>query len=212
MWRRLLLLAFCVSCGGEPDGIAPVVPDEPMRVVSGVLEDSVLSIPVAGVRVLIGDSSVVSDSQGRFVTLHRSGDIRLSVADYRFESYSTPYTVLGDDDNIQLRLRGEAPYLTSCTFGSELLTATLIDLQGRKTINRRTQSTTTVVGDGSSYRRDANTWSWTPIDNFTWLAHVPIGGVGADSAVWQLEDADGHVRSARCTNQPPPCVACAAKN
>ena len=175
--------------------------------------DSVLNIPVMGVRGFIGDSLVVSDSNGRFTVVHRAGDVALTVDDFRFDPYRGRIQLHSNLSNLQLRLRGNAPYLTACSFGTDLITATVIDLQGRKTVNRRSASTMTLVGqDGTSYRRDANTWSWSPVDFFTWQAYVPATGISADTADWRLEDADGHVRSARCVNQPAPCQDCSAPN
>jgi hypothetical protein len=167
-----------------------------------------LNSPIVGVRVLIGDSVMVSDSQGRFATLHRSGNFSLLVEDYGYERYEIPLAIFGNRQPHRILLRGEAPYLLSCTFEPDLLTARVVDLQGRKTLNRRSQSTITLISNDVRLFREAYNWYWTPIDNYTWLAHVPHTGVVADTAEFRLEDADGYVRSAQCVNQPPPCVGC----
>jgi hypothetical protein len=179
-----------------------------MHMVSGTVHDSVLGDPVVGIRLFIGDSSAVTDSQGRFRTRQAPGPTDLSVRDYRYEGFASRLQLYRDEVNVRVRLRGEAPYLLSCGFAPTLLTAEVVDLQGRKTINRRGASTITLVASDSSYQQDANLWSWTPVDDLTWLAHIPLTSVGADTAVWRLEDSDGHVRSARCVNRPAPCTTC----
>jgi hypothetical protein len=208
MWRALLLSTLCLSCGNDPDPAAPSGGPGPLHVVSGVVEDSMLNLPVAGIRVLIGDSVAVTDSQGRFTTVHRSGNFTILVDDYSYERYEVPLAIFSDDRPHVVRLRGFAPYLLSCTFETDLLTARVVDLQGRKTVDRRSQSAITLVSNETRFYREAYNWYWTPVDNLTWLAHVPHTGVVADTADWRLEDADGYVRGARCVNQPPPCTGC----
>lgn len=208
MRRALLLFTLCISCGNDPGKVAPTDDPGTMHVISGIVEDSMLNLPIAGVRVLMGDSVAVSDSQGRFSTVHRSGDFTLLVDDYGYERYEIPLAIFGDDRTYRVLLRGQAPYVLSCTFETDLLTARVVDLQGRKTLNRRSQSTLTLISNTTLFFREAYGWYWTPVDNYTWLAHVPHTGVVADTADWRLEDADGYVRGARCVNRPPPCVSC----
>jgi hypothetical protein len=210
MRPHLIQLALCISCGDSATTAAREG-EEPVQtyMIAGTVMDSVQGWPLPGIRVLVGDSSVTSDSFGRFSTIHRGGDFSLMVNDPRYEPYDAHLQILGNDDRQRPLLRGYAPYITTCQFTGDTVHATVIDLQGRKTINRRSHSTMTVVSDSAVLRRDANTWSWTPIDNLTWIAHIPMGGLSADSAVWRLEDADGYVRNGWCVKQPPPCVACA---
>ena len=208
MRRSLPLLTLCLACGDDPGQISQV--EDPVRyhVVAGFVEDSILNTPIPLARVLIGDSVAVTDSQGRFRTMHRSGNFGLLVDDYGYERYEIPLAIFRDDLPIRVMLRGHAPYVLSCTFETDLLTATVVDLQGRKTLNRRSQSTITLISNSVSFFRDAYNWYWTPVDNYTWLAHVPHPGVVADTADWRLEDADGYVRATRCIKQPPPCGVC----
>ena len=212
MRRYLVLLSCCLSCGDEPGDISRGNgPAETTHQISGIVEDSVLNLPLRGIRVNIGDSVAVSDSQGQFTTSHRSGPLSLAVDNVAYERYDLPLDLYQDRQGLRVQLLGQAPYVLSCTFETDLLTATIVDLQGRKTINRRSQSTITLVSDGNSVKQDAYSWYFTPVDNLTWLAHVPLSGAGADSAFWSLEDADGYTRSSRCVNQPPPCTNCAAR-
>jgi hypothetical protein len=207
--RALVFLLFCASCAGDREISHPSdIPEVRTHLVSGVIADSILGLPLASIRVLIGDSSTLTDSLGRFTTRHAAGVVAIAVGDVSYEAYQLPLQLFADKGMVQIQLRGQAPYVTSCLFDVDELTATVIDLQGRKTINRRSQTTMSLVASGESFRRDANSWSWTPIDDLTWLAHVPLAGVHADSAVWRLEDADGHWRTARCVNRPPPCHNC----
>ena len=209
MRRLVLFLPLCLSCGEtNPDVAGPNRPAELVHMVSGMVEDSVLHLSLAGVRLRIGDSLVVSDQQGRFQVLHRAGNFAISVQDVAYERYDTPLALFQDRQSLTVRLQGQAPYLISCTFEPDLLTARILDLQGRKTINRRSQSTITLQSNLTNIKRDAYSWYFTPVDNLTWLAHVPLQGVTADTAVWHLEDSDGYVRTTQCVKQPPPCTTC----
>jgi hypothetical protein len=209
MRRLVLLLPFCLSCtdpGNDVTGGDRL--EERIHMVSGMVEDSVLNFALAGVRLRIGDSLVVSDSNGRFQVKHRAGNFGISVQDVAYERYDRELALFQDRQTLEVRLLGQAPYLLSCTFEPDLLTARILDLQGRKTINRRSQSTITLQANSLKVERDAYSWYFTPVDNLTWLAHVPLQGVVADTATWRLEDADGYVRTSRCVNQPPPCTTC----
>ena len=208
MRRSILLLALCISCGDDSGQIAEVPDPETFYQISGVVRDSVLYRAIPGIRIRIGDSLAVSDSMGRFSVVHRAGSFALTVDDYEYERHSIPLVLFQDQPDFIVRLRGHAPYLLSCTFQSDLLTGRIMDLQGRKTINRRSQSTITLVTTDTLVTKDAYSWYFTPVDNLTWLAHVPLAGVAADTAVWRLEDADGYVRGDRCVNQPAPCTVC----
>jgi hypothetical protein len=208
MRRPLVLLALSISCSNDSGPLPPDGDPGQLHVVSGTVQDSILDTPVAGVRVFIGDSFAMTDSQGQFTTRQDPGTIALLVTDYRYEGYSSALELYRDEYRVRIRLKGQAPYLLSCSFEPTLLTARIVDLQGRKTVNRRGASTITLVAEETSYQQDANRWSWTPVDDLTWLAHIPLTTVGADTAVWRLEDADGHVRSARCANRPTPCTTC----
>ena len=209
MRRLILLLPLCLSCGGDNGDVSGVKPPEGLvHQVSGRVEDSLLNLALQGVRVRVGDSLVVTDSMGQFQVKHRAGSFTISVQDVNYDRYETPLELFQDRQTIVVRLRGQAPYLVSCDFETDLLTARILDLQGRKTINRRSQSTITLQSNSINVKRDAYSWYFTPVDNLTWLAHVPLQGVVADTAIWRLEDADGYVRTTQCVKQPPPCTTC----
>jgi hypothetical protein len=209
MRRLALLLPLCISCSDRKNDVVGInPPDDRIHLVSGMVEDSVLNLALAGVRLRVGDSLVVSDSTGRFQVKHRAGRFGISVQDVAYERYDYPLDLFQDRQTLVVRLQGQAPYLTSCAFEPDLLTARILDLQGRKTINRRSQSTITLQSNSTSVKRDAYSWYFTPVDNLTWLAHVPMQGVVADTATWRLEDADGYVRTTQCVRQPAPCTTC----
>lgn len=209
MRRLVLLLPICLSCGDDNRDVAGVNPPEGRtHLVSGMVEDSVLNLSLAGVRVRVGDSLVVTDAEGRFQVWHRAGNFGISVQDVAYERYDTPLALFQDRQTLVVRLQGQAPYLMSCTFEADLLTARILDLQGRKTINRRSQSTITLQSNSTSVKRDAYSWYFTPVDNLTWLAYVPMQGVVADTATWRLEDSDGYVRTSQCVKQAAPCTTC----
>jgi hypothetical protein len=208
MRRFLLLLPLALSCGRDSGG--PSHDQEPAGTyqVSGTVVDSLFGLGLRGVRVRIGDSVVLTDSTGRFSTLHRPGNITLAIDHIGYERYEIPLDPYQRSTALRVPLQGQAPYLLSCLFDADLLTARILDLQGRKTLNRRSQSTITLVSDAATVTRDAYSWYFTAVDNLTWLAHVPLAGMVADTARWRLEDADGYVRTAQCVKQPPTCTTC----
>lgn len=204
-WACLLAL-FGAACGtpAEPTGQneSPILTFS----VTGMVRDSILGTPVAGIRVLVGDSGVVTNADGRFATRYREGRALVEINDLRFEPFSTSLTFMKDEE-LTLLVRGQAPYVIGCVFRGDSVSATMIDLQGRKTINRRAASYLLARASQSVIQNDANSWHWNPIDNLTWLTNVPLGSP-ADSVDWSLEDADGNARFTRCVRQPPPCQGC----
>ena len=207
MRNSIALLALSVACAGDSTSPPPGDTSGRSYEISGVVEDSLLGVPLSGIRVTLFDSFTVTDAAGRFAFQHPSGRFDLTVADYEFAPYATEVEIFRDQ-SLRIRLQGSAPYLLACFFDTGVLTARILDLQGRKTINRRSQSIVTLVSNQPVFERDAYGWYWTPVDNLTWLAHVPHGAVVADTAIWRLEDADGFARVARCIKEPPPCESC----
>ncbi|MEO8199264.1 MAG: hypothetical protein ABI679_01975 [Gemmatimonadota bacterium] len=207
-WHRLLLLGLA-GCGGAADTSSQN--DLPVQTftVTGLVRDSVLGSPLAGIRVLVGDSAVITDAAGRFTTIYRGGRTSIIVNDGLYEPYLANHDLVRNIDVI-LELAGQAPYVIGCGFSGDSVTATMLDLQGRKTINRRAASYLLARSGPAIIQNDAYSWHWNPIDNITWRTNVPLGGP-ADSVDWTLEDGDGNTRFTRCVKQPPPCQGCASR-
>lgn len=206
MRRSCLLLLLTAACAGGAEPTAHDPLPVPTFRLSGVVRDSVLGVPVAAVHLLLGDTAAVTDTAGYFTLQFPAGEAPLLIADPRFEPYAAAMSVFKDSE-ITLLLRGQAPYVTSCAFQGDSVSATIVDLQGRKTVNRRAESYLVARSSQAVIQNDANSWHWNAVDNVTWRTNVPIGGL-ADSVDWQLEDADGNARLTRCTRQAPPCLHC----
>lgn len=212
MLRGSLLLAVAVAiagCGG--DSAAPTSPTtqlDPLRAtLSGRVYDSLLGHPVGGVRVLLGDSSAVSSSTGGFAVRLVVGELTVVVDDPRYERVAIPY-LLSHDQLVNVSLRAEAPYVLSCNFPDGAIVARVVDLQGRKSVNRRFQSTMTAELAAGASQSTAEGWQWTPVDEFTWRVTVPVNGT-ASRAAWRIEDDQGHVAPSTCV-QSTVCLACSA--
>jgi hypothetical protein len=203
-----IILLCCAACGDPKTPNSPSEDPAHYLPVSGTVYDSVLGQAIPGLRVLVGDSAVLTDTFGRFSTMHRSGAFVIAVNDSRYETFTRPDRLQGNNI-VVLSLRGRAPYVTSCEFGADSVMATMVDLQGRKTINRRNGSFLTAELPGDSLQNDAYSWSWRPIDDFTWRTASPVSS-SASAVEWRLEDADGNSRTTRCVRSapPPPCETC----
>ncbi|MGE3527773.1 MAG: hypothetical protein AB7I33_17785, partial [Gemmatimonadales bacterium] len=113
----LLAVAVAVAVGGCADNsTAPTTPTtqlDPLRAtLSGRVYDSLLGHPVGGVRVLLGDSSAVSNSTGGFAVRLVAGELSVVVDDPRYERVVIPY-LLSHDQLVNVPLRAEAPYVLS---------------------------------------------------------------------------------------------------
>jgi hypothetical protein len=202
------LLAGCLACGSDPSSIPNPDDDARFVTVSGSVLDSVLGEPVPGIRVIVGDSLVTTDDEGRFSTRHRGGLFPLAITDHRFE----PLEQIERFDSFKtfiLHGRGVAPYIMGCSFGPDSVYSQILDLQGRKTINRRSGSYLTLRAGAQIIQRDAYSWVWNPVNTLTWRTAAPLTAA-ADTVDWRIEDADGNARTLRClrATSPPPCDSC----
>jgi hypothetical protein len=210
--RRFLPVIVLLAACHEPS--VPTAdsggPAELGYTVSGVFYDSLADVPVPGVRVFVGDSSAVTDLSGHYEMRTSGSIVPIWVTNLAFEPIRRE-ELLGRDIVLNLLGRRNAPWVGPCAFAGDSVEVTIIDLQGRKSIDRRSLSRVTVEGPGFTRQRDAYYWHWTPLDNFTWRVAVPIGQAGAERASWRLEDGDGFVTSSQCTGGPILCHDCAAR-
>ena len=196
----LTILGLVLACG---EMAGPPAQDQGPSIyytISGVVMDSVLSTPIPGIRVLVGDSVAFADAYGSFVTAQSPGQKVLAIRDTRYEDLTISHH-FDRSESVTLTVRGQAPYVTQCAFSRESVSAVIVDLQGRKTVNRRDQSTLVTRTAGMAVSSNAYSWTWNPIDNLTWLTTVPSVGAAPDSVEWRVEDADGYMRPTRCVNR-----------
>ena len=199
----LILLAGCK--GQDVVRENPSLPPVYFTLTGGVF-DSVLNTPVAGLRISIGDSSVLTNDAGLFHTTQRAGSGQLTINDRRFERVTLPAN-FDHNANLTLLLKGTAPYASRCEFRGDTVTALIMDLQGRKTMDRRFRTYLTAELNQQLIQKNGYAWFWTPLDNITWSAAVLLPDTTISSVSWQLEDLDGNARTSTCQRSPV-CAQC----
>lgn len=192
------LVAACVGGGDGPAGVEPAGP-APRVVLQGTVLDSLLGKPVAGAAVLIADADTVTGPDGRFrlevpaglqafVVIAPGHEIRQG--SLRVPSI-TPATFM---------LRRVAPTVLACGFASDTLRAIIVDLQGRKTVNRREGARLLLVGETDSLVLAGGELWWTPVDYLTWLVRAAVPLERLVAAVWRVPDTDGNLEAAACAS------------
>lgn len=201
-WALLALWA----CGEEQAPSAPSATDStPFFSITGFVLDSMLGLPLPGIRVAVGDSIAVTDQSGAFQLWQRRGASAVRINDAAYEPYTVPLG-FASHSTVTVPLRGLAPYALQCHFQADTVQAVIVDLQGRKTLNRRTMTRLSARDNGIV--RTADTWFWTPVDHLTWTAAVILPQSSIDSVEWRLEDQDGNVRMTSCVRTQGPCRTC----
>ncbi len=206
----ILLSTVLLACSPEAEPLATESLPVNYFTISGSVLDSILGAPIENIRILVGDSVVTTDASGQFSTRYREGPSSIVIDDIQYEPLAVS-RYFNRDQAFILQLRGQAPYVRSCSFSGDSVSATILDLQGRKTINRRAESFLVARIRQTEVQNDGNFWHWNPVDHFTWRTNVPLGSI-ADSVDWRLEDADGNARITRCVNQSAPCAACGKRH
>lgn len=203
----LVFLFAAAACrGGAPDAVVSSDPI-PLVTITGRVLDSLLGTPVADARVFGGTNGAVSltDQYGYYRLEVNQEPSSIRVSDWRYEDAEV------DNDftrsrQIDLRLVRFAPAILRCTLESGEALAIVMDLQGRKTVDRRMTShavATTASGSSSSLGYD---WLWYPVDNLTWSVQIPVPA-GTSSLSVTVADADLNTSTRACNDpaagQPP---------
>ena len=186
--------AACLGSGEGPVTENPLSGTVPKYTVVGTVFDSLASLRAnAGVpnaAVSVGGKPTVTDAAGQFaVSLVDSGmiAIRVEIPDYE------PRTQMFLNDGSRsaaVPLRRYAPLVTGFLVAGDSAMTTVVDLQGRKSMDRWTESRATVqTGGGATLTILGQQMVWQPIDDFTWtvVLHAP-GLIALD---WSLEDVTG---------------------
>ncbi|MEO6068593.1 MAG: hypothetical protein ABJB33_01735 [Gemmatimonadota bacterium] len=201
----LFLLLGITACAGTefapPDGgggeqVALVA-------ISGRVVDSVTARSVPGVKVNLGGKIEVTDVDGIFRTTVPSDSVSVSVSTIGFEKYAR---IIRPSASIPMivALRRLAPIPVSCVLHDTVFVAVVVDLQGRKSLERWSQSTLTLVSAGRSTTIGALHWGYRPLDTYRWEVDI----VGVDPALaridWDLYDSEGHAYRGSCEPAAPP--------
>ncbi len=198
-----LLLAAAACTGGPPDAAAPDTIEPGLVAVSGTVFDSLLGTPVEGVRVVGGTNGAlaVTGPDGFYRLQVHQEPSSIWIDDVRYQPVSVASRFTGPD-LINLRLVRFAPAILHCSLAGAYALATVVDLQGRKTVDRRMAShAVAAVAGGPTASSVGDDWAWHPVDNFTWMVEIPVLP-GVTSLTLTVADADLNSMTSLC-NDPP---------
>ena len=204
-WPSLCLL-IGVACygGGESPPLAPGSGSLDLVDIRGVVTDSVLGRPLAGVALSVGGKVVQTGADGSYAARVPAGPLVVRVQFSLYEDYQVHVPVASEQE-VNLRLRRLNPALTACAIGADSIRAVIVDLQGRKTINRAEGSTIRMASvQGGQTDVTAWDWRWTAVDEYTWQAAIAAPDPGVVGAVFTLRDKRGFGELASCTSVPAP--------
>src|SRR5688572_27824427 len=161
----LLLLAAAASVGCN-DTAYPVIPDEvepagPYYLVSGMVTDSLTGEAIPGARVYAGKRTALADATGSWSLDVPDGEVTISSAPSNYESGRETITV-HSPLFLNLSLRRRAPLVIDCSRSGSMAYALLIDLQGRKSVERWVQSRATIESPSGNVTIGAANWSYFP--------------------------------------------------
>ncbi len=197
----------CSACLGGGDGPAEPGRDAagpgPTVLVDGVVLDSLRGVPVPNASVSVGDTGTMTDVAGRFRLFAPTGAVPVLVLAYGHEARSMVLSVHGSTRST-ITLRRLAPLLVACGLQADTIHALIVDLQGRKTLNRREGSTVALTGPSGITVFNGFAWRWTAIDNVTWRVRVPGVGDSVSRIAWQLRDTDGNLDASECSQVAAP--------
>jgi hypothetical protein len=207
------LCVIVAACGATDFG--PPGEGEPSIAtvdVHGVVVDSVSRELLRGVTVSMGGKFAVTDGQGAFTLLAVPGTDTAHVAISGYERYVRAFTILPDPDPwrpLHLELRRLAPFPIRCAVTDSGFRAVVVDLQGRKSLERWSQSTLTLVTATSSRTIPAIAWGYTALDYLQWQVTIPDASLSTVRADWVLFDSEGDVYRGSCEPDvtppdPPP--------
>lgn len=206
--RSLWFVLFCcTACLGGGEG--PAEPGRgaggpgPTVLVDGVVLDSLRGIPVPNASVSLGDTGTMTDVAGRFRLFAPTGAVPLLVLAYGHEARSMVLSLPGATRST-ITLRRLAPLLVACALQADTIHALIVDLQGRKTLNRREGSTVALTAPSGITVLNGFSWRWTAIDNLTWRVRVPVAGDAVSRIAWQLRDIDGNLDASECSQVAAP--------
>ena len=197
----LALAANGWACGSAPSpaGTGEEPPDDDpitLRIV-GKVSDSLLSQAIGPVELVVGQNALTTDSAGAFEADVVQGALEISA---NVDGY-LPHTVRDTvfvTTYIPVRLRRLAPAVTACFIDRDTVRATVIDLDGRKTIDRRERSRLRLLAPTPVDSITAYELYWNPVDILTWHVVAPLGRFDITDTEWLLEDETGRTTVQRC--------------
>ena len=197
----VLLLAAAACAGprfsapsGEGDPGATVV------TIQGIAIDSVTLAALPGVKVAIAGKFATTDQAGAFTLPAVAGTVSATASAQGYERFTHDFTIPATQasSTIELPLRRLAPIPLRCELGSAGFTAIVVDLQGRKSLERWTQSSLTLVTPTGSRTISAVRWGYHALDYLKWLVTIPDASPSTIRADWVLFDSQGDAYRGSC--------------
>jgi carboxypeptidase family protein len=201
--RWTALTALLAGCGGQGDGAAGPPEPQPRVEVTGTVADTFSRAPLSGVRVVGVDAATESQADGTFRLSVPAGPTGVLLSADGYESASVRLT--GQPGaRLTVTLRPFRPVVLGCVVDSGLIQATVVDLQGRRTIDRRDGSYVFVRAAGETTLLTGLTWSWRTVDSLTYLVLVKAPTGPVEQASMFVSDVEGYSSQVGCYTQPPP--------
>jgi hypothetical protein len=196
-----LILISILGCAPEwigppPDGPGGDHEGDLVQVV-GYAFDSVTGVPAAGVRVDLDGKVVDTDVDGRFTATVYEGRVTVRVTSTAFEP--ALQTVTTPTALISLPLRRLAPAPFGCRLEGGTLRATIVDLQGRKSLERWNRSALTIHTPVGPRTIGAVAWGYEPPDDtYHWDIYITDAGPIVERVDWRLFDSDLNAYTGTC--------------
>lgn len=198
--RQPLLFAILLlsACGDElyrPVWEPEVEPVGAMYTISGILVDSLSGTVIPGARVASGPYVTDADAAGQWSLTVPAGVVTVTASPTGYERTSYSFTLAGNAF-IDLQARRLAPLVVECWRQGDSVHALVVDLQGRKSLERWTESDAYVANSAGSYRIAADAWKYRAVDPYTWKVSLVPVAPEATMVRWTLYDNEGHRYSA----------------
>jgi hypothetical protein len=197
--HSIVLLALL---GCAPERLAPPSDDpggEPpvaMVAITGTVYDSLTGGPAPNVHVEFGGKVLFTDAAGKFTANTPEGMVRVLVNSPDFETVERWISV--PPSQISLPLRRQAPLPTNCRLEDGVFRAVVVDLQGRKSLERWSRSTLTLRLPGEERTIGALAWGYRGLDSYHWELTIADAGPTLERVDWRLFDSDLNLYTGSC--------------
>ncbi len=138
---------------------------------------------------------------GAFSLTLAQGRRTIQAAPFAFEPLQLPID-LNTPRTFVLLLRREAPAVIACVATPAGLAAWVLDLQGRKTVDRRFATSVDIESPGGNRHLLGHELGWYPLSDLMWRVDLPGTGLDRADVIWHLADGDGFRSARRCSDAP----------